>query len=90
MSRRRPSGQPAAELPLDDPRWVPLSDVHHLFVQRTSSSYLAAVDLLTTLRRRPPVLRSMVRYLPRARIWWPELPERELLSADYWDDTSEI
>jgi hypothetical protein len=87
---RRPSRLSPAEPLLDDPRWVPLVDVHQLFQQRTGSSYLAAVDLLETLRRRTRGLRSMVRYLPRERIWRPELPERELLSADYWDDTSEI
>jgi hypothetical protein len=88
VSRCRPSRPLPAELPLDDPRWVPLPDVHQLFWQRTGSWYLAAVDLRKALRTRG--LRSMIRYLPRERIHRPELPERELLSADYWDDPSEI
>jgi hypothetical protein len=83
VSRHRPSGPPAAELPLDDPRWVPFLAVHERFCQRLGNPDLAATDLTEALRS--PRLRSMVRYMPRARRHQPELPERELWSVDDWD-----
>jgi hypothetical protein len=80
---RRPSRSRLVQLPLDDPRWVPLANVHRLFQERLGSPHLAATDLTEALRS--PRLRSMVRYMPRERIHRPELPKRKLWSADDWD-----
>jgi hypothetical protein len=98
MSGRHLSSSPRSEkLPLDDSRWTPFPDVHRLFWQRiggahpeqhTGSSYHACADFRKALSA--GALGSKVRYLPRERLHYPELPEQESLPADYWDDPTDI
>jgi hypothetical protein len=71
------------QLPLEDPRWVPLEVPHRLLTQRTGDRDLAAHDLTTLLATQ---VRSMRRYFGRDRD--PRRPnlERELLPFSFWDE----
>jgi hypothetical protein len=68
----------ADELPLDDPRWLPLDVPHGLLIQRTGNDELANRDLTALLAKPVKGLRSMVRL-------WPG-KERKLLSFKYWTE----
>ena len=73
------------DLPLDDPRWVPLEAPHRLLTQRTGNRHLAAQDLTALLATR---VRSMRRYFGRLRdLSRPDL-ERELLPFSFWAEHS--
>jgi len=64
------------ELPLDDPRWLPLAAAYTVICQRTGDPYLAARDLTGALADER--LRSMRRSVE------PFNPSRELLPPSFW------
>lgn len=76
-----------AKLPLDDPRWAPLDDLHGLLIPRTGNRDLAAHDLTKLLATPPPRgVRSMRRYFGRYRdLSRPDL-EREQLEFSFWEE----
>ena len=76
-----------SKLPLDDPRWVPLEDLHALLIPRTGNRDLAARDLTKLLATPPPRgVRSMRRYFGRYRdLSRPDL-EREQLEFAFWEE----
>ena len=74
-------------LPLDDPRWVPLTEAHAELCKPAGSCTFAARDLTKKLREGQ--IRSMLRrYRTAPAIWGhgPPPPERTLLSEVYWRD----
>src|SRR5262245_60987510 len=86
MARRRkparkrpgPASKSAPDLPLDDPRWMPVDAAHKRMCEPTGEPQLAARDLTEALARERDGLRSMRRSIHGAD------PERELLPPLYW------
>jgi hypothetical protein len=71
--RASPSGAPRLD---DDPRWLPLIEVHKRLSQRAGSGYHAAADLTAALARK--LLRCMRRNIA-SRV-------REWVAAALWTD----
>jgi hypothetical protein len=75
----------AGDLPLEDPRWIPLSAVHKRLAERLASNRLAAEDLTKAMA--DGVIRSMQRWADEHELAPPGFPpnrERKLVSSDYW------
>jgi hypothetical protein len=67
------------ELPLDDPRWLPLDEALHLMTQHTGSAPLAALDLRQAMMPPRPRVRGMRRFIEDGRDI-----RRELVPAEVW------
>jgi hypothetical protein len=88
VARQRRSG---SKLPLDDPRWMPLADVHKVLRASTGSPHLAAHDL-TEAMAKPGGVHSMRRRFARVPDGAnpDDYPERELLSGTFWAEQHEL
>jgi len=70
------------DLPLDDPRWLPIREAHRLINERArvGDAYIAARELTDALQTgKLPSLR-------RKRLLSDVGPERQLNTLDYWED----
>ena len=83
---RDASGSSAA-LPLDDPRWLPLANVHGALCPSTGHPELAARDLTGGMAK-PDGVRSMRRRFARLpdKVDPDDYPERERLRWAFWNE----
>jgi hypothetical protein len=75
----------AGDLPLEDPRWIPLIAEHKRLAARLASNHLAAEDLAKAMA--DGVVRSMRRWGDEHELAPPDFPpsrERKLVPPDYW------
>jgi hypothetical protein len=77
MSKR--AKRKRAELPFDDPRWLPLVEAHARRARRLGSPDLAARDLTQRMARKHERVRSM-----RRRVGYGSGPDHEMLSGSFW------
>jgi hypothetical protein len=82
-TRKRIRGK-RTELPLDDHRWRPASDLHTQLCRQTSSRDFAAKDLTDLLRTRVRSMRRRGRPEVVSRRPLVFAPERELLKFSFW------